>query len=165
MDCSRERDLSSRRGRQIATLILPALLFGVAELIGANAFIAAFVGGLVFGAASISLAEDHETADLLETPADLMGFVVWFLFGGLLLVVFEVGVGWQAVLIAVLALTVLRLIRWPWPWSVPDSVGARWRSWAGSDPGAWPRSSSGCSHSMNSGGSGPVSRRSKASSP
>ena len=110
LDRSRGRGLSGRRGRQIATLFLPALLFGVAELIGANAFIAAFVGGMVFGAASKTLAEEHETGDLLETAADLLGSVVWFLFGGLLLLVFADGLKWQWLVIAVLALTLLRLI-------------------------------------------------------
>lgn len=110
MDWSRRHHLSGRRGRQVAMLVVPALLFGVAELIGANAFIAAFVGGLVFGAVSTTLAEEHESADLLETSADLLGFVVWFLFGGLLLPVFAHGVRWQWLVIAVLALTVLRLV-------------------------------------------------------
>jgi NhaP-type Na+/H+ or K+/H+ antiporter len=110
MDWSRRRQLSGRRGRQVAMLVLPGLLFGVAELTGANAFIAAFVGGLVFGAASATLTEEHESAELLETSADLLGFVVWFLFGGLLLRVFADGVRWQWVVIAVLALTVLRLV-------------------------------------------------------
>ena len=110
MDWSRRRQLSGRRGRQVAMLVLPGLLFGVAELTGANAFIAAFVGGLVFGAASATLTEEHESAELLETSADLLGFVVWFLFGGLLLRVFDHGVRWQWVVIAVLALTVLRLV-------------------------------------------------------
>jgi NhaP-type Na+/H+ or K+/H+ antiporter len=95
MDWSRRRQLSGRRGRQVAMLVLPGLLFGVAELTGANAFIAAFVGGLVFGAASATLTEEHESAELLETSADLLGFVVWFLFGGLLLRVFDHGVRWQ----------------------------------------------------------------------
>ena len=110
LDRSRGRGLSGRRGRQIATLFLPALLFGVAELIGANAFIAAFVGGLVFGAASKTLAEERETGDLLETAADLLGFVVWLLFGGLLLLVFAGGLKWQWLVIALLALTLLRLM-------------------------------------------------------
>jgi NhaP-type Na+/H+ or K+/H+ antiporter len=110
IDRSRIRDLNGHRGRQIATLTLPALLFGVAELIGANAFIAAFVGGLVFGATSNTLADDHTTASLLEISADLLGFFVWFLFGGLLLRVFEVGIRWQWVMIAILALTVLRVV-------------------------------------------------------
>jgi NhaP-type Na+/H+ or K+/H+ antiporter len=110
IDRSRERDLNGLRGRQIATLVLPALLFGVAELTGANVFIAAFVGGLAFGAASVTLGEEHATTGLLEISADLLGFVVWFLFGGLLLRVFEVGIRWQWVLVAVLALTVLRIL-------------------------------------------------------
>lgn len=110
IDRSRERNLAGHRGREIATLVLPALLFGVAELIGANAFIAAFVGGLVFGAASASLAQDHATAALLETAADLLGFVVWFLFGGVILVVVTAGIRWQYLAIAVLAVTVLRVV-------------------------------------------------------
>ena len=110
MDRSRERRLSGRRGRQIATLFLPGLLFGVAEIVGANVFITAFVGGLVFGWASVTLIEEHEAAGLLETAADLLGFIVWFLFGGLLLRVVEVGIAWQWVAIAVLALTVLRIV-------------------------------------------------------
>lgn len=125
VDRSRGRDLNGRRGRQIATLVLPALLFGLAGLIGANAFIAAFVGGLVFGAASVTLDEDHATAGLLETTADLLGFVVWFLFGGLLLRVFWAGIRWQWVFIAVLALTVLRVV----PVALAMiGTGLRWRT-------------------------------------
>lgn len=110
MDRSHERNLAGWRGRQIATLVLPAVLFGVAEFIGANAFIAAFVGGMVFGAASVTLGADQETAGLLETSAELLGFVVWFLFGGLLLLVFGMGVRWQWLVVAVLALTVFRVV-------------------------------------------------------
>ena len=110
MDRARERGLSGHRGRSIATLALPLFLFGVAEIIGANAFIAAFVGGLVFGAASITLAEEQETSALLEVSADLLGFIVWFFAGGLVLMVFEDGFEWQWLVLALLALTVLRLV-------------------------------------------------------
>lgn len=110
LDRSRARHFSGRRGRQIATLLLPGLIFGVSEMVGANAFIAAFVGGLAFGAVSTALTEEHETAGLLETAADVLGIVVWFLFGGLLLRVASVGLDWRWVVIAVLALTVLRLV-------------------------------------------------------
>lgn len=110
MDRSHTRHFSGRRGRQIATLALPILLFGVAELVGANAFIAAFVGGLVFGGASTTLVEDHETAGLLETASDLLGFVVWFFFGGMLLKVFAVEFNWRWLVLAVLALTALRMV-------------------------------------------------------
>ena len=125
LDHSRQRHLSGRRGRQIATLLLPALLFGVAELIGANAFIAAFVGGLVFGGASKTMADEPETGGLLETAADLLGFVVWFFFGGLLLLVFADGLKWQWLAIAVLALTLLRVI----PVALAMiGTGCHWRS-------------------------------------
>lgn len=124
LDRSRERNFSGQRGQQVAALALPILLFGIANLIGANVFIAAFVGGLVFGAASHTLAFEHETSSLLETSADLLGFIVWFIFGGLLLEVFAAEFHWQWVVLAVLALTVLRMapvavsmigtgLRWP----------------------------------------------------
>jgi NhaP-type Na+/H+ or K+/H+ antiporter len=110
MDRSRDARLSGRRGRAIATLILPLFLFGMAEITGANAFIAAFVGGLVFGAASITLDVEHETTALLEVASDLLGFVVWFFAGGILLTVLESGFKWSWLLMAVLALTVLRIL-------------------------------------------------------
>lgn len=110
MDRSRTRSLSGHRGRAIATLAVPLLLFGLAELVGANAFIAAFVGGLVFGAASVTLDEEPETTGLLEVASDLMGFVVWFFAGALLLSVFKNGFHWQWLALAVAALTVLRLV-------------------------------------------------------
>ncbi|MEI2643675.1 MAG: cation:proton antiporter [Candidatus Nanopelagicales bacterium] len=57
LDRSRLHHLSGHRGRAIATLTLPLLLFGMAEVVGANAFIAAFVGGLIFGGACTTLAD------------------------------------------------------------------------------------------------------------
>ena len=110
MDRSRTRSLSGRRGRAIATLVLPLLLFGLAEVIGANAFIAAFVGGLAFGAASVTLHEVPETAQLLEVASDLMGFVVWFFAGVLVVNVFKDGFHWQWLALAIATLTVLRLV-------------------------------------------------------
>jgi NhaP-type Na+/H+ or K+/H+ antiporter len=110
MDRSRTRTLSGHRGRAIATLALPLLLFGVAELVGANAFIAAFVGGLVFGAASVTLDEEPETTQLLEVASDLLGFVVWFFAGAVLVSILNNGFHWQWLALAVAALTVLRLV-------------------------------------------------------
>jgi len=110
MDRSRERHWSTHRGRALATAAVPLLLFGLAEIVGANVFITAFVAGLVFGAASTTLAEEHETSDVIEIAVDLLGFVVWFFAGGILLTVLEVGVQWQWILLAALALTVLRIV-------------------------------------------------------
>jgi NhaP-type Na+/H+ or K+/H+ antiporter len=110
MDGSRTRQLSSRRGRDVAMLVLPLVLFGLAEVVGANAFIAAFLGGLFFGASSSTLHEEPRTSGLLEVAADLLGFVVWFFAGGILLVVFGNGLEWEWVLLSVLVLTVLRMV-------------------------------------------------------
>lgn len=110
MDRTRRSHASGHRGRTVATVALPVFLFGIAEIVGANAFIAAFVAGLVFGAASVTLREEPETSELLEVSTDVLGFVVWFFAGGLLLNVFKGGFQWSWLLLAVLALTVLRIV-------------------------------------------------------
>jgi NhaP-type Na+/H+ or K+/H+ antiporter len=110
MDRSRTRSLSSHRGRAIVMLMLPLLLFGLAEVVGANVFIAAFVGGLAFGAASVTLHQEAETAELLEVASDLMGLVVWFFAGAVLLSVLKDGFHWQWLALAVAVLTVLRVV-------------------------------------------------------
>jgi NhaP-type Na+/H+ or K+/H+ antiporter len=110
LDRSRDHAWSSLRGRGLAMLMLPALAFGLAELTGGNGFIAAFVGGLCFGAVSVAAEEEHEVAEPLEITADLLGYLIWFLAGGLLLASLEAGLRWQWVVLAVAALTVLRIV-------------------------------------------------------
>ena len=110
LDWSKSLRMSSGRGRSIAVLALPLLLWGAAELIGANGFVAAFVGGMAFGARSMCLHDDGESAELLETTADLLSFVVWFLAGGLSISFLMMGFDWRWLVIAVLALTVLRAV-------------------------------------------------------
>ena len=108
LDQSKARGLSSRRGRSIVVLALPLFLLGAAEIIGANGFITAFIGGIAFGSASTCLHEEREASVLLETSADLMSMVVWFLAGGLVVTVFSVSFDWRWLVLAVLALSVLR---------------------------------------------------------
>lgn len=110
MDRTRRAGMSGHRGRTVATLALPLFLFGFADIIGANGFITAFVAGLVFGAASVTLREEPQTSELLEVSSDLLSFVVWFFAGGLLLVVFQAELQWSWLLLAILALTVLRIV-------------------------------------------------------
>ena len=43
-------------------------LFGLAEVVGANGFITAFVRGLTFGAASKTIEKEQETSELLGSP-------------------------------------------------------------------------------------------------
>lgn len=110
LDASRAAAWSSPRARSLAVLVLPVLAFGTAEVAGANAFIAAFVGGLLFGRASRCVAEEAEVSVTLELAADLLGAVLWFLAGGLLVSTLGSGLRWQWVAVAVAALTVLRVV-------------------------------------------------------
>jgi sodium/hydrogen antiporter len=107
---SLDRGWTSSRDRSIAVLVTPLLLLGLAGVIGANGFIAAFVGGLTFGAAPGRPAADESTVSLLETAADLLGVLIWFLAGGLVLLALDHGFSWQWPVLAVLALTVLRIV-------------------------------------------------------
>jgi NhaP-type Na+/H+ or K+/H+ antiporter len=127
MDRSRERRFSGHRGRAIATLVLPLMLSGLANVIGANTFITAFVGGLVFGAASRTVEAEPEASELLEVAADLLGFVVWFFAGGLVLAVFADGIRWQWLVVAVASLTALRIVP---VWIALAGTGFRWQTMA-----------------------------------
>ncbi|MCH9817190.1 MAG: cation:proton antiporter [Actinomycetia bacterium] len=110
LDASSRRGWSSARSRAIAVLAIPFLAWGIAELIGANGFITAFVAGMVFGARSGCLHEDGDAAELLETGADLLSYAVWLFAGGLAVVMIQGGFRWQWLVLAVLALTVLRVV-------------------------------------------------------
>ncbi len=108
LDHSRDSGWSSARARRLAVFTLPLISFGIAEMVEANAFIAAFVGGLAFGRYSHCVEEEVEVSETLEIAADLFGAVLWFLAGGLLIIAFEDGFQWQWLVLAVAALTVLR---------------------------------------------------------
>lgn len=110
LDRSRDEGWSTTRARSLAVLGLPVLSFALAEMTEGNAFIAAFVGGLLFGRASRCVEEEHQVSETLETAADLSGAVLWFLAGGLLVQTLEEGVRWQWLVLAVAALTVLRVV-------------------------------------------------------
>jgi NhaP-type Na+/H+ or K+/H+ antiporter len=110
LDRSKAAGWSSGRARALAVLALPLLSFGLAEVVEGNAFIAAFVGGLVFGRFATAIEDEPEVSETLEIAADLFGSVLWFLAGGLLVLALDDGFTWRWVVTAVLALTVLRVV-------------------------------------------------------
>ena len=110
LDRSRDRGWSSMRARGIAVLLLPLLAFGLAEIVEANAFIAAFVGGLLFGRFAHCVEVEAEVSETLEIAADLLSSLLWLLAGGLLVTSLEAGLTWEWLALAVLALTVLRVV-------------------------------------------------------
>lgn len=110
LDLSERRAASTLRSRAISVLSVPVLCLAVAELVGANSFIAAFVGGLAFGTASRCVNDEPAVSETVEITADLLGYVIWFIAGGLVITFLEAGVEWEWILLAVLALTVLRVV-------------------------------------------------------
>lgn len=93
--------------RQILPLSAAFLAFAVSGGLGGSGFIAAFVGGLVFGRAS----REHGAATLFtEETGGLLAAAVWIGFGALALGPALPHVTWQVVLYAVLSLTVVRMV-------------------------------------------------------
>lgn len=106
--------LAIRRGWTRASLRGPAvvafalLAFALAKVLDGNGFIAAFVGGLAFGA---TLADDNREATLEfdGVSGEFASWAVWLLFGTVLVGALD-ATTWRTVAVAVLALTVFRMV-------------------------------------------------------
>jgi NhaP-type Na+/H+ or K+/H+ antiporter len=98
-------------GAASSQLAVPAAAlasYAGAVTLGGNGFVAAFAGGLVFG--SLTRRHGSELALDLDTQLGwLLSMMVWFVFGGALLVA-PGSVTARSVAFAVLALTVLRML-------------------------------------------------------
>jgi NhaP-type Na+/H+ or K+/H+ antiporter len=93
--------------RRIGTVWLALAAFFVAEELGGNPFVAAFIGGLVFGASTRDEAE--ESVELTELAGGLLSLALWFILGaGFVLPALEELDG-RVVLYAVASLTVVRM--------------------------------------------------------
>jgi sodium/hydrogen antiporter len=93
---------------QVVPLAGAGLAFGIADPIGGSGFIAAFVGGFVFGA--IRRRTGGEVGHLIEELGEVFNAVTFIVFGAVLLGPVLGDVTWKVVLYAVLSLTVVRLI-------------------------------------------------------
>ncbi len=94
--------------RRLATLSLALLAFLVASEAGGNPFVAAFVGGLAFGATA--RADTVEYVELTEVSGALLSLVLWFIFGaGFVVPAFE-HLDARIVLYALASLTVVRMV-------------------------------------------------------
>ncbi|MCB0914570.1 MAG: cation:proton antiporter [Actinobacteria bacterium] len=100
---------SSVRGRTVATLMLPICAYAFSGLVDGNGFIAAFVAG-TFYAAAWRGDGGKATLELAESVAEPMGDATWLAFGALVVPVLLVGLGWQEVVFALAALTILRML-------------------------------------------------------
>ena len=92
---------------QIVPVAAAALAYGLATPLGGSGFIAAFVGGMVFGH-RISR-DEEEVCYLTEQAGELLGSITFLVFGAVLLGPALRSVTWQMALYAVLSLTVVRM--------------------------------------------------------
>jgi sodium/hydrogen antiporter len=105
--------LADRRGwsapafRSLGVLGLALLGYSAAIEAGGNGFVAAFVAGIGFG--SLMPREDELTLGFTDDAGELLSLLVWFAFGAIMLVPGFEHAGWQDVVFAVLALTVVRM--------------------------------------------------------
>ncbi|MFB8033582.1 cation:proton antiporter [Streptomyces sp. NPDC056004] len=88
-------------------LALALLSYTSAIAIGGNGFVAAFIAGLAFGSAH---AASQHVLLFVEQSASLLSVLVWLLFGAVLVPAAVTHLTWQALLYAVLSLTVLRMV-------------------------------------------------------
>ena len=103
-----ERGWVTETWRQLPVAALAVACFAVAQSIGGSGFIAAFVGGLLFG----PIAKDRKHRLLLaaEGTGDTLALLTWVAFGAAVVGQYIGDFSWQVVLYAVLSLTVVRML-------------------------------------------------------
>jgi NhaP-type Na+/H+ or K+/H+ antiporter len=100
---------TSAISEQLVVLALSLLAYVGAVAMGGNGFVAAFVGGLLFGAATSS--RIHEPVEFTETVGLFASFFVWTVFGALFVGPVITGeIEPIAILYAVISLTLVRML-------------------------------------------------------
>lgn len=103
-----ERKWTDGAPLQFAVLGLAFASYLGSVALGGNGFVAAFVGGIAFGA--ITQGELAEGAEYAETTGTLLSLAVWTIFGALFVVPAALMVmDWHIILYAVLSLTLIRM--------------------------------------------------------
>lgn len=93
---------------RLGVVALPVMTYVLALGLGGNGFVAAFVAGVVFAIRGREL--PGECLQLAEDTGTLLSLCVWFLFGAAVNDVIDAGLKLDAILYALLALTVVRIV-------------------------------------------------------
>ena len=102
------RGLVEAHWLQVVPVAGAALAYGLAVWLGGSGFIAAFVGGMVFG--GIRRDTGGEVIELTEEVGGLLGGVTFILFGAVMLAPMLNDLSAEAVVYAILSLTLVRMI-------------------------------------------------------
>jgi NhaP-type Na+/H+ or K+/H+ antiporter len=99
---------ASITAQQIGNIALALVCYYLALTLGGNGFIAAFIGGLVFGNATHYKLE--QATEFTETSGTLLSLFVWTVFGAGVVIPLILHFNPVAFLFAILALTVVRML-------------------------------------------------------
>ena len=103
-----KRGWTAATGEQIGNLALALCAFWAAKALGGNGFVAAFVGGILFGYATRERL--HVATEFTETAGTLLSLLVWTVFGANLVVPLFQPFRPLALLYALISLTAIRMI-------------------------------------------------------
>lgn len=113
---ARRHEIASAVGARYIMLLVPLVAYGIAMLpaLEANGFIASFVAGVGYRIMRTRTLPDrtidHSELLLVDEVGALTSYFVWFVLGGVAVVVFTSGIDGMLVLLALLALTLLRVL-------------------------------------------------------
>ena len=100
--------LIASRWLQIVPLAAAVLAYGLAAPLGGSGFIAAFVGGFVFG--TLRRRAGGEVSFLVDEAGEILNAVTLIVFGAVIFGPVLGDLTWEAALYAVLSLTVVRML-------------------------------------------------------
>ncbi len=103
-----ERGWVTETWRQLAVPALAVSCFAAAQALHGSGFIAAFVGGMLFG--YLAKGHKHELLLAAEGTGDTMSLITWVVFGAAVVGREVEFLSWQVVVYAVLSLTVIRML-------------------------------------------------------
>jgi NhaP-type Na+/H+ or K+/H+ antiporter len=108
VSAAQRRGLAEPHWLQILTAATAVLAAGIAIGLGGSIFIAAFVGGLVFG--GVRRRTEAEVGYLVDQGGELLNAVTFLVFGAVILGPALDDLTWEIALYAVISLTVVRML-------------------------------------------------------
>ncbi len=93
--------------QQILVVALALTCFAVAQSLHGSGYIAAFVGGLLFG--RLAGSDTHELVHSGEGISELLALATWVMFGAAVVGQAWAGMTWEIVIYSLLSLTVIRV--------------------------------------------------------
>lgn len=105
---ARQREWAAEDFAGIAVLVLAVLAYAASVVVQGNGFVAAFCGGLAFGA--VAGQRGPAEVQFLEQASGLMSLLVWLAFGAIAVPIMIDRVDPAMVLYAVLSLTAVRMV-------------------------------------------------------